>query len=408
MSLKVARASSESPLTSSRVDLALLLGGLVLLLGAGEVARAHLRPAEVGPLGVARLEPVEALVEEPAQRAGLAHEVGHPVDEEEREHLDAQGPQGALPGEVRLDGALDLRPPHIEPAAHHLVGGGDHEAPFTAAGELDGAGLAVGADADLRHGEARVLGHLGVLLQQVALLEGDHLFPRGAVSLQHQHPHPRPDGPALHLFQPQQVGPAQAQLGHPDHLDLLHQPVPKRLDGGEPIDRVGLLLGPVGGRIAQYKQGLERADGLFRLVAAHVLRLVEDDHRPRRLDPLVGPPLARQLLGGLVEVVARLVEGLLGDDHDHRRRAAGEVADPAELGAVVLLQCEVRDPVELDQVAADHLEGLLHPFEDRHRGHHDDELAQPVALEELEHRAEVDVGLARARLHLEGEVRADV
>lgn len=50
------------------------------------------------------------------------------------------------------------------------------------------------------------------------------------------------------------------------------------------------------------------------------------------------------------------------------------------------------------------LERLDHAFADGHGGHHDDELGEAVFLVQLVDRADVDVGLAGARLHLDGEV----
>jgi hypothetical protein len=51
-----------------------------------------------------------------------------------------------------------------------------------------------------------------------------------------------------------------------------------------------------------------------------------------------------------------------------------------------------------------HLNGVIDALLDRHRGHHDDELGEAVALVQLEDGAQIDVGLARAGLHLHGEV----
>ena len=47
----------------------------------------------------------------------------------------------------------------------------------------------------------------------------------------------------------------------------------------------------------------------------------------------------------------------------------------------------------------------LHSFEDGDARHHDDELAPAVALEQLADGAQVHVGLARPRFHLDREVR---
>ena len=50
------------------------------------------------------------------------------------------------------------------------------------------------------------------------------------------------------------------------------------------------------------------------------------------------------------------------------------------------------------------LEGLVDAFLDRDRGDDDHELSEAVKLVQLEHRSQVDIGFARARLHFDREV----
>ena len=50
------------------------------------------------------------------------------------------------------------------------------------------------------------------------------------------------------------------------------------------------------------------------------------------------------------------------------------------------------------------LEGFDHALTYGNGGHHDDELGEAVFLVELVDRADVHIGLAGARLHLDGEV----
>ena len=60
--------------------------------------------------------------------------------------------------------------------------------------------------------------------------------------------------------------------------------------------------------------------------------------------------------------------------------------------------------VLLQKVIRSVLEGLGHALPDSDAGDHHDELAPAVALVQLEHRLDVTVGLAGARLHLDVEV----
>ncbi len=65
-----------------------LLAAVLALLGC-EVRVAHLFGTQARERGIVGLQPLELLVEEPADQAVGGRVVGHPVDEEEREHLDA-------------------------------------------------------------------------------------------------------------------------------------------------------------------------------------------------------------------------------------------------------------------------------------------------------------------------------
>ena len=136
----------------------------------------------------------------------------------------------------------------------------------------------------------------------------------------------------------------------------------------------------------------------------HALRLVHDDDRPRRLDQ-VDRLLAAGLLAVLVEVVdVLLVDGADRHHHDLDLGAGGKVAHLAELGGVVEEVVEGHAGVEALEVVLGDLERLVDALLDGDRGHHDHELGEAVAPVQLENRAQVDVGLAGAGLHLDGEV----
>ena len=109
------------------------------------------------------------------------------------------------------------------------------------------------------------------------------------------------------------------------------------------------------------------------------------------------------LLLGAGEVLA---EGVDVDDEDLQRGAGGELAQAVDLLGVVDEVLERQVVVERAEVLGRDLDVLEHALADGHAGHHDDELLEAVALRELEDGAQVDVGLAGAGLHLDGEVRA--
>jgi hypothetical protein len=117
------------------------------------------------------------------------------------------------------------------------------------------------------------------------------------------------------------------------------------------------------------------------------------------------PPggLVRLLHPGLL-FVAEFVDGADRHHHDLDLRAGGEVAHLAQLGRVVEEEVEGRARVEPLQMIGGGLKGVIDAFLDRHRGHHDDEFGEAEASVQLEDGAQIDVGLARAGLHLHGEV----
>ena len=56
--------------------------------------------------------------------------------------------------------------------------------------------------------------------------------------------------------------------------------------------------------------------------------------------------------------------------------------------------------VEFHEMLLQHGEALIDAFADGDAGHHHDELRPAEAFVHLEHGLDIDVGLARARLHL--------
>ena len=114
--------------------------------------------------------------------------------------------------------------------------------------------------------------------------------------------------------------------------------------------------------------------------------------------------VALQAVRGPQHDVRRLVEGVNRHHQQLHPIGKGKLPHLGQVGRVVG-RIAVRDvSVDGPQVRFRHLERLEYPLAHRYRGHDDDELAETVAPEEVQRRAEVDIGLAGARLHLDREV----
>ena len=185
---------------------------------------------------------------------------------------------------------------------------------------------------------------------------------------------------------------------------------PDRVEAVDEVVRV-----PVRGGVAQRAKRIECLDGLLGLLGRiDALRLVDDDDGPGGLDELDGLP-AGELVALLVDDVALLLllgagevlaEGVDVDDQDLQRVADGELPQPVDLLGVVDEVLERQVVVECPEMLGRDLDVLEHALADGHARHHDDELLEAVAPRQLEDRAQVDVGLAGAGLHLDGEMRA--
>ena len=202
---------------------------------------------------------------------------------------------------------------------------------------------------------------------------------------------------------------------HARHDDLFHQPQIVGADRIELVDEVVGVL--VGGRVAQRAeriQGLNRELSLVRVV--HTLRLV-DDHdrirRPHEFDRLA----ARELVAFLVDHIAPLLRLRAGEvfaegiDIHHQNLhavARGKLPELAHALGVIHIVLRLHIVVERAEVVARYFQILQHALADCHAGNHDDELLEAILAVEFEDRAQVNIGLPRARLHLHRKMRAPV
>ena len=173
-----------------------------------------------------------------------------------------------------------------------------------------------------------------------------------------------------------------------------------------------MLLG-VGGGVVEQEQRIELLQGLLGHLAAHLLGLVHNDDGAvcgDDVDWTAGAELiplgedntrCRVTLAALHVLV--LVHGRgerLGvDDHDVDATVRGEAVQLVQVGTGVDEEAGLL-AVQLMEVLGGDLEGLLHTLADGDGRHHHDELRPSVALVQLEHGLDVDIGLARAGLHL--------
>ena len=194
------------------------------------------------------------------------------------------------------------------------------------------------------------------------------------------------------------------QAGDVDPLDQL---LLIGVHGVEPIDHV--MLGGVGGGVAQGAERAHLVQGLLALAgraAVYRLGLVDDDHGPGRPHQIDGAFAAGPLVRRIEDVGVQLVQRTDGRDHDLDRRRGGEVAHLAQLGAVVDERVHRLSGVQRAEVIPGHLQGLGHAFADGHRRHDYDEFGETIQSVQFENGAQVDVCLARARLHLDREIQA--
>ena len=199
------------------------------------------------------------------------------------------------------------------------------------------------------------------------------------------------------------IRPGQALHGDAAHLDLLHKLLVVGIYRIEPIHLVVLRL--VRGGVAQDHQRVELRQLLCRGLALHLLRLIQNHDGAVLFDDVDRTARLKiiQLQIDAPGILAAGIERLHVDDHHVdsgiRRKALQIVKLLRVIDEVAGLLA-----VALQKVLRHDLEGLQHAFADGNARHHHDELAPPVVPVQFEHRLDVAVCLACARLHLDIEV----
>ena len=212
-----------------------------------------------------------------------------------------------------------------------------------------------------------------------------------------------------------EIAPRPRQVLHlePLHLDLLHQTRIVGIHRIQHIDEIVTLR--VRRRIVQRKERGELRERLLRhrVLFPHLLRLIENEDRTVRRDHIDRTARAERIalrvddarllvpaasLDRLL-LVQRGSERLRVDDHHREPRIGRERIQLIQIRTAVDEEPRLL-PIVLHEMLRRHLEGLLHALADRNARHHHDELAPAIAAVQLEHRLDIDIRLARPRLHL--------
>ncbi len=157
------------------------------------------------------------------------------------------------------------------------------------------------------------------------------------------------------------------------------------------------------GRVAQREQRMERRNRLPRNLALHILRLVHDHDRPALLDELDRLPALHPV--ALPPHHVLIPRERLNVHHEHLELIAHrELPQPRHLRRIINPRVHRHVTVQRREMLRRHPQALHHALPDRHARHHNHEFPPPILAVQVVDRAEINVGLPRARLHFHGEV----
>ena len=338
--------------------------------------------------------------------------VGHLVDEEQAQHLDAPVVQGQFLVQVLLDGLADLLllDGPVVNVAYSLT----NPQEFRLSGKTDIL-IALFTIDVVHHIAAVHFPVAGQLLGEIIPLAHGHRFAFDcALDLTVQLYFGRDRGfLVIHRQQLHVCLVVVVQTLKAGDLDLFHQFQVKGVHRIQLVHQVVFLH--MGSGVAQGTQGVQRCHRLLggrRSFALYALRLVHDNHRVGLLDQadrthpveLVDGPVDDIGLVFLLRVIKALSESGDVDDHDGNVVIDGKGAHFLRFAAVV--DVGVVDHIVIDglEVFLGDLQGLGHALLDGDAGHHDDELLEAVGLVQFKDGAQVHIGLASASLHLDVKV----
>ena len=172
-----------------------------------------------------------------------------------------------------------------------------------------------------------------------------------------------------------------------------------------------MLLG-MGCREVHGEQRIEVFQSFLRHLAAHLLRLVQNEDRSVRLDNVDGSA-GTELIPRIIYYELFLIflfsfgylrkrarKCLRVDNHHVDAVAGGKIVQLVEVGAVIDEEAGLFSVV-LHEVFHGNLKALFHALTNSDRRHDYDKLRPPIPLIQLEHGFDINVGLACTRFHLD-------
>ena len=188
-------------------------------------------------------------------------------------------------------------------------------------------------------------------------------------------------------------------------LNFLDQPF---VEGIQRIQHIHQIVPfDVGGGIVEREQRVEIFQRLLRYIAAHLLRLVQNDDRAvclNNINRAAGTeliPFGIDNTGFLALAILfqRGGKRLRVDNHHIDAGVGRKVVELVQVGAVINEEpCFLS--VILHKMVGGDLKGFLHALTDCNRGNDHNKLAPAVLLVQLEHGFDVDIGFAGAGFHL--------
>lgn len=194
-------------------------------------------------------------------------------------------------------------------------------------------------------------------------------------------------------------------------LNFLDQPFVEGIQRIQHIHQIVMLC--VGGRIVEREQRVEIFQRLLRYIAAHFLRLVQDDDRAVCFDNINRAAGAKFIPFGvddtgflaLAILFQRGGKRLRVDNHHIDAGVGRKVVELVQVGAVVDEEARLFAVILHKMVGGD-LKRLFHALTDCNGGNDHNKLTPAVFLVQLEHGFDIDIGFTGSGFHLNVQAAA--
>ena len=194
-------------------------------------------------------------------------------------------------------------------------------------------------------------------------------------------------------------------------LDFLDQPL---VEGIQRIQHIHQIV-PFGvsGGIVEREQRVKVLQRLLRNIAAHLLRLVQNDDRAvclNNINRAAGAELIALRVNDARLFTASVLfqrgcKRLRVDDHHIDAGVGRKVVKLVQVGAVINEETRFLSVILHKMVGGD-LKRLFHALTDRNGGNDHNKLTPAVLLVQLEHGFDIDIGFACAGFHLNVQAAA--